>query len=459
MGLFGAIASVANSFQLVPPGTQSAPDAAPTPAPLDTPVALLASLATPPPAPLTGPLRAQASEISARQCATSVRESYFSELGTLFAPTEGAPGLSTDFMAFAKSWRDLAATPRDPALAQQVIQRGQALAGTVRRLSGGVESLASLIGNDVTTGLQDLNQTLVAIYRENRTIATSAALKRPSEDEEARRDTLISKIVDMTGANVFPRENRGIALYTATGQPLLDGRPTQFTSTAATSPPPPGAVSADGRIGDGRLGALLRLAADGSRAVPPRPADPAPDAEIIRKLRSQLDVVTNTALGRTRPKQPTSFSDAYDMAMVGRGPELGFGFFVGANRQTLDVNPELVSGTKTLKPDAATAAATSLNAGGRLLTADGLSLTNSSYGQFATTMSDHWNWLSGAATRDAKVADVAGTLMDATRAKGTAIDIPSEVSALTTVQDALSSTRRIGLALGDFLRVLDQIAA
>ena len=340
-----------------------------------------------------------------------------------------------------------------------MIERGDVLAGTVRTLAAGVETLAARMGDDVTAGLQDLNQTLREIHRENRTIATQAALDRPSDDDEARRDALVAKVVDLTGANVFPRENRGVALYTASGQVLLDGRPGQFTSTAATGPVPLGAVNADGRIADGRLGALLRLAADGSRANPPRAADPAPDAEIVRKLRSQLDAVTATAFARTKPKQPTSFTDAYDMAIPGGNDELGFGFFSGNSRHDIQVNPELPSGAKTLKPDAAGAVATSLAASGRQLGAEGLSLTNTSYGQFTSIVANSWSSLGAVAARDAGIAGAANTLMDGYRRNGGAIDVQGEVSALTTVQDALGTTRRIGHALSDFLGALSQVAA
>jgi len=464
MGLFGAIASVANGFQLVPTGTQSGSDAASAPTGTDAAAApaLLAAQAQAPLAPLTplsGPLRAQANEIAARASGASVRGGYLGELGALFAPAEGSPGLGASYEAFAQSWRGLAANPRDPALAQTVIQRGDTLAGSVRTLAGGVETLATRIGGDVTAGLQDLNQTLVDIHHENRTIATQAALDQPSDDDEAKRDALVAKVVDMTGANVFPRENRGVALYTASGQVLLDGRPSQFTSTAATGPVPINAVSADGKITDGRLGALLRLAADGSKATPPRAPDPAPDAEIVRKLRSQLDAVAGTALARTKPKQPTSLSDAYDMAIPGNSSELGFGFFVGTGRHDLQVNPDLLSGAKTLKTDAATAVTASLGAGGRQLAADGLNLSNASYGQFAGLVANIWGGLGAGADRDAKIATTANTLMTGYRQSGGTIDVQSEVTALTTVQDALGTTRRIGHALGDFLRSLEQVAA
>ncbi|MEI6559496.1 MAG: hypothetical protein WCO00_13915 [Rhodospirillaceae bacterium] len=462
MGLFGAIASVASGFHLVPTGTAGGTEAVPAPAAPDSAAAAVTAPVVPVPAapsrPLSGPLRAQASEIAAREGAALVRDRYLREVGALFAAADGAPDLGSRFEAFSQSWRGLAAAPQDAAAARAVLTCGEALGTCVRTLAAGVERLAGRVATDVGTGLDDLNQTLGAIYRENRTIATQAALNRPSDEAEARRDILISKVVETTGANVFSRENRGIALYTASGQALLDGQPTRFTSTA-TAPAVPGAVIAEGRINDGRLGALLRLAADGSRARPPRPADPASEAEIPRKLRSQLDAVATTLLGRSRPKQPTSFSDAYDMAPPGSGSDLGFGFFIGADRHSLEINPELLSGTKTLKSGAAAAVAASLTAGGRQIGADGLTLPGGSYGQLAGVVSGFWSWLSAGATHDADIASLANTLMDGYRQDGGHVDIPGEVSRLGSVESALTSSRRVSHALGEFLGVLDQIAA
>ena len=458
MGLFGAIASVASNFQLVPSGTAAAGDnaAGATPA--------VAALPAPSPAaapqpPLTAPPGGQAGAIAARQGATAVRDDYLGDLGALFTPVDGTPSLGDGLIAFAQSWRALAASPRDPALAGAVISQGDAFAGTVRTLSAGVEAMAGRMGKDVTAGLADLNQTLVDIHHQNRAIATQAALNNPSDQEEAQRAALVAKVVDMTGANVFPRENRGIALYTPGGQALLDGRPTRFTSTADTAPAPAGAVSADGRITDGRLGALVRIAADGSRATPPRASDPAPDAEVIRKLRSQLDTVTAIALGRTKFKQPTTFADAYDMADTGNSADLGFGFFVGTSRNDLQVNPALLAGDKSLKPTAVAPVVASLAAGGRQLAADGLTLTNTNYGQFARQVGQNWAGLGRGASLDARVAKVANALVADRSQTGSSVDVQGEVAALSTVQDALGTTRRIGHSLVDLLRALEPLAA
>ncbi|MEI6987417.1 MAG: hypothetical protein WCK65_14940, partial [Rhodospirillaceae bacterium] len=348
MGIFDAIAMAANGFRVVPTGPQGALDAAlrlppvgssGSSAPLQP--AAPAPALVPAPAPalvivrsLSGSLRAQSDDIAARQGAAVVRDAYLKEIGQLFEASEGSPDLVSSFDAFVRSWQTLADNPDDPAGRQAVIGSGDRLAGTVRRLSQGVEKVAERLGSDVSAGVSELNQTLTDIHRENRGIVSQAALDRPTGEAEARRESLVARVVELTGASVFARENKGIALFTPGGQPLLDQRPTSFTTDAATPSGANSPVRAEGNITNGRLGALLNLAAGGSQRPDPLRSNPDPGSEVVRKLRSQLDAVATTMLGRSRPTQPTAFADAYDPVLPTANDQLANGFFVGSGRLT-----------------------------------------------------------------------------------------------------------------------------
>lgn len=491
MGLFGAIASAASEFRIFPSGPSSVPDATtPTTAGADAgnptaipaapaPTLVPAPVPTPTLRPLTGALGAQVGDITARQSAAEVRDSALQDIGTLFGSNAGATGLGSGFDAFAQAWQQLAANPADPAGPQQVIDQGDTLATTVRSLSRGVEDLAGRLNDRVATGLSDLNQTLTDIHHANATIASQVALNRPTDQTEAQRDQLVAKVVDLTGASVFQRDSKTIALFTPNGQALLDQRPVQFTRAGAAPNPVTGAASgpvaaaaantavpvaaantavpADGRIDGGRLGALLRLTADGSRQMPPQRPNPDPGCEVIRKLRSQLDAVANTVLGRSRLNQPTSFADAYDSTPPTAGGQLAHGFFIGNNRQTLMVNPALTTGTATLKTDAAPTVAASLTANRRQIVADGLPAPVASYGALTATVGNTWSRVSNTATRDAKVADAASTLMT-NQTQGTgSIDLQAEMTKLQTLQTALSSTNQVGHSLAAFMVALGQL--
>ena len=490
MGLFGAIASVANEFRIFPSGPVGASDASsasasPSVATTDTssPTTPTPSASTPAPPPilrpLTGALGAQVGDITARQSAAEVRDGALQDIGTLFGSQAGTAGLGGQFDAFAQAWQHLATNPSDSTGQQQVINQGVTLAASVRGVSQGVEDLAGTLNDAVSSGLSDLNQTLNDIHHANGAIASQVALNRPTADTEAQRDQLVAKVVDLTGANVFPRENKTIALFAPNGQALLDQRPVQFTratagtssssnssttnSTTSSSPAKTGntdgtAIPADGKIECGRLGALLRLTADGSRQTPPQRVNPDPGCEVIRKLRSQLDAVANTMLGRSRLNQSTSFADAYDSAPASDNSQLAHGFFVGNNRLTLDVNPSLTTGNATLKTDAAPAVAASLTASRRQIIADGLPAPATSYGGLVSTVNNTWSKVSGHAARDAKVADAASTLMTSQAQGSDGIDLQTEMTKLQTLQTALGSTNQVGHSLAAFMVALGQLS-
>ena len=109
--------------------------------------------------------------------------------------------------------------------------------------------------------------------------------------------------------------------------------------------------------------------------------------------------------------------------------------------------------------DAAPAVTASLTVNGRQIAADGLNLPGGSYGQLAGVVSGFWSWLSGGASREAKIAEAANCLMDNYRQSTGSVDIQGEVTKLGTIQGALASSRQINHALDDFLNVLDQVAA
>ena len=480
MSILGAIASAANGFRLLPLGLPAfdplSDAAAHPPVPLDAVVAEAASTEPPDSSttaaalpvvprllrPLTGALRAQSGEIAARQGAAVVRGAVLQQVGSLFQAGDAVPDLSSAFDNFVRGWQNLATDPNDAAGRQALINHGDTLAGVVRTLSEGVETLAGAMTDAVAAGVADLNQSLGDIHRCNRVIVTQTALGQSSGEAEAERDQLVAKVVEVTGANVFPRENNGVALFTTGGQALLDQRPTCFTTAEAgrgVEPQSKDGVLAEGRITDGRLGALLRLSADGSRQTPPSRATPDITSEVVRKLRSQLDTLAATLLGRSRPNQPTSFADAYETVRPTAVDQLNSGFFVGGDRRTLSVNPDLLDGIRTVKTSAAASAANALMAGNRQFFADGLAVAGNA-GGFADTVTALWSRGSEAARRDAQVADAANDLMAAHRQTPTgAIDLQGEVTKLQTLQTALGTTSQIAHALGPLLGVLDQIAA
>ena len=97
-------------------------------------------------------------------------------------------------------------------------------------------------------------------------------------------------------------------LITPAGLSLLDGAPARFNVDGTHIVSLDSGVVVDGQLREGKLKALLDLRADGTSAGLPASADPA--TEVIRKLRSQLDVIAAAFTGTGGV--PPSFAAAYD---------------------------------------------------------------------------------------------------------------------------------------------------
>jgi flagellar hook-associated protein 1 FlgK len=474
MGMFGAFSAAAASMRLLPTGTPPAPDAALRPGSAAAtgtalpPSVAVATAANADPAAIAGAagtavpmlartLQPQLGEVTARLAGASVREQALGALAALFSPDGAEAALADCFEAFGQSWQSLTANPTGSAEQEAVAVRGQAFAAEVRRLAGGAEALDQSLRSELAGGLDQLNQALAGIHQEHRAIVSQAALGRSSQEAEQRRDELVDQVVELTGARVFPRENRLVALYSPSGQVLLEQRPQAFASAETGVPPGPGTVVAEGRITEGRLGALLTMVKDGSRQHPPTQPDPNPAAEVVRKLRSHLDAVVQTVTGRTRANQPVSFADAYDSAPVTDAGELRFGLFVG-DRQSLELNPHLLDGSRTLKPAAAGPGLKALAASGRQFVADGLALSGTGYGGLVGTVTEGWARTAQAAGADAAVAATAHDLIQAKSRQGVNFDLQAEVMTLHGLQTSAGVTGQIGRAMGDLLEALDRVA-
>ncbi|MEI8393968.1 MAG: hypothetical protein WCF85_04475 [Rhodospirillaceae bacterium] len=466
MGIFGAIASTANGFRAIPPGAlppapvdTAAPSLRPAAVESQSPNTPAVPVAAPSPRrPLTGALSLEAGEIGARRTGALQRNAVLQDVSTLFSPPENDLGAA--FNKFVEGWAAFSGNPDNPETGRNLIKHGEALAGAIRTLSAGTEEISTRLSASTAAGVDELNRTLVDIHLENRAIVSRVALDRDTGDLEAKRDGLVSRVVELTGANLFPRENKGASLVTPGGQVLLDEHPTRFTAPGQPpDPASPGAVPAEGAITGGRLGALLAMSTDGSRSTPPRKAAADPGSEIVRKLRSQLDAATNTLLGRSRINQPASFADAYDSVVPKSADALGSGFFLGDNRLTVAVNPALLNGSRTLKDNAAPNVLSSLTATNRQFITDGFTISGFGYSGLLKAVTAQWTGVADNANVEAQVAVAADSLMTRRRERPGPVDLPGEVTRLQQLQTALGSTGRIGHSLGEFLGAIGGTAA
>jgi len=123
-----------------------------------------------------------------------------------------------------------------------------------------------------------------------------------------QRDAIVREIANLVDVRSVDRENGAIALFTPAGLSLLDGAPARFDFDGTNVISVDSGASVNGLMREGKIKALLNLRYDGTAAGQPASADPA--SEVIRKLRSQLDMVVSAF--STTTGSPATFAAAYN---------------------------------------------------------------------------------------------------------------------------------------------------
>lgn len=416
---------------------------------------LLVRRPTPPSDPT---LRRELGELAARSGEAEVRSLWLQRAAHIMGAPTASPEADTEagpetlgarFSALVQSWQAFSAEPKQPERQRAAIAASDALARGIRSAATATEALAGDLGTTIAAAVNEVNGLLNQVHRSNRSLIGLAARGESSADFEAERDQALSTLAEWTGVQIFPRENRQVALYTADGTALLEQRPLRLRAPGA--PEEPGTVPAAQVIRYGRLGALLALGADGSVAMPPTQPSRDVGGEIVRKLRSHLDAMTQVLTGRTRTGQPVSVADAYDSAPCNEPGTLPYGVFRGS-RLDLDTAPGLMEGTCGLKTGAAKPVAAALTVR-RTLATDGFSLPATSAETLFSAIDRLWQESAKGAVRENGAASSALESMEA-RASGPPPPLEQELAALQTLDSARGSSLQLSRGSRELLSVL-----
>ncbi|HYC04906.1 MAG TPA: flagellar hook-associated protein FlgK [Azospirillaceae bacterium] len=402
-------------------------------------------------------LRSQLEGSLSEETGSKTLADFMRRVGDLLGTTAGKPGLSETVAQFNEAWRDLEATPESSVAQGQVVLRGDALAREMRRVSAGIEDISAAIGREMDQTVDQLNDYLKQVDAFNDNIAAIRGARQPTAELEDQRDALVRKIAEITSVRVVEREAGKIALFTPSGLSLVDASPNKLLLQNGNIVSANSGESVVGHIRTGKLGALLEIGADGSKESPPRAANLTPTAEIVRKLRSQMEQLTQAFIGPTRPGEPTSFADAYDQAMPVEQGELRNSFFVGDGAKDITINPALLTGEVRLKQSAIAATAKSLIENGRTLAADGVVVTDVSYaGMVSNIMS---SWTSGEADIKAR-AKAAGEFKDQMESRfhsAVGVNLDEEIADLQVLQRNYSATARVMQTVSAMFDALERI--
>ena len=259
---------------------------------------------------ISASLRRQFESFTSANGLTSTQEEYLGRIQTLLGASSDTAALPQLFNQFTAAWQTFQSQPESAAAQRQVISLGDQLAGEVRRLSAGIDQIDSEIRKDIDASTDELNDKLAKVFELNLRIKASDSDGAERLNLIDQRDAIVREIANLVDVRSVDRENGAIALFTPAGLSLLDGAPARFDFDGTNVISVDNGASVNGLMRQGKIKALLNLRHDGTAAGQPASADPA--SEVIRKLRSQLDMVVSAFTATTG--SPATFATAYNNA-------------------------------------------------------------------------------------------------------------------------------------------------
>jgi flagellar hook-associated protein 1 FlgK len=253
-------------------------------------------------------LRKQYESYTSRDGLNQTQLNYMTQVQTLIgakSDTAALPRLMSDFTA---AWQTFQTQPESAAAQRQIVAIGDQLAAEVRRLSAGIDAIDADVKDDLTATTGELNDLLSQVFELNLRIKSADQKGAERLDLLDQRDKLVRDLAGLVDVRTVERENGAIALITPAGLSLLDGAPSRFKFDGTHIVSLTDNTVVDTQLREGKLKALLDFRADGTSAGLPASADPA--TEVIRKLRSQLDVIVGAFTATTG--NPPTFSAAYN---------------------------------------------------------------------------------------------------------------------------------------------------
>jgi flagellar hook-associated protein 1 FlgK len=156
-----------------------------------------------------------------------------------------------------------------------------------------------------------------------------------------KRDALVRQIAQLVDVRTIERSDGTVSLFTTGGMSLLDGAPRKFSFDGTNVIDVESNQVVSTQIRDGKLKALLDIRQDNSSTNQPASSDPA--VEVIRKLKSQLDLVASAFTSTVG--NPTTFESAYDNATTSQRVSSTFETTVAASTTSPQSSTVHLAGT------------------------------------------------------------------------------------------------------------------
>jgi flagellar hook-associated protein 1 FlgK len=140
-------------------------------------------------------------------------------------------GLQAQLADVWAAWHDVANNPGDLAARSQLLQQAATVAGTLNQSHAGLGALWSANRDQLDALVADVNSTAGSVAELNQKIVLATAAGLPANELTDRRDQLVLRLADLTGASVL-RQPNGSADVLLAGAALVSGTHTRKLEAA-----------------------------------------------------------------------------------------------------------------------------------------------------------------------------------------------------------------------------------
>jgi flagellar hook-associated protein 1 FlgK len=184
--------------------------------------------------------------------------SMLHQVETILQPTPGED-ISAQLDRFWNAWEAVAAQPNDIGARYALREQATALTDAFHDADSRLQSMRASTDISLDTRVDEVNTITAEVAELNRVIAVAITEGRTPNDELDRRDLLLNRLAQLTGATPFTSEGGHLMVY-LDGRPIIEGNTAYQLSFVSTAGGAEIRTSYDGdavTITNGEIGGLI----------------------------------------------------------------------------------------------------------------------------------------------------------------------------------------------------------
>lgn len=396
----------------------------------------------------------------------STQNQYISQIQAILDSSSTSPTLATDIANFSSAWSSYSASPESSTTKQTLIAAGQKFAQDINTITSNVGTLKTQVESDITTSVNTVNATLKSIAALNKQLQQATTSGQQTVDLQDSLDAQVLTLSKYMNVQVQTRANGQIAVYTPSGQVLVDEQtPKQYTYNG-TSILDNNGTDVTGSMSGGSLQAAIDFVSTSTTSLSSTTSGVGTIGKIDAQLAKLCDAFTNSS-GST----PSTFATAYTAAITSStasgatqyGQTLASSFFTVTNDSsgnpdptTFAVNSLITAGTDGI-PQTGTQAIANSFGSTATYTASGLNAANVTYAGLTNAILSNFQQDANSISTMNATASSQQTYYKQTLADQTGVNTDTELAHLVTYQNSYAASAHVMSTINQMLSSLMSI--